>query len=216
MAETIVLEATKRDVLGKQVKHLRGEGWIPGVLYGSTFESIPLQVEWIKLRQVLREAGGSHLIQIKVGGENHNALVREVQRDPIRGDVLHVDFYRVRMDVLVRTESRVTLVGSDAAIIKNGGLVVLEMNTVLVECMPGDLPAQIEIDQSRLTEIGASLLVRDLPALKGVRYVASDDDVVVYAIRAVQAEEEEEVPVETAEPELIRRRPAEGEEEEEE
>lgn len=216
MAETFVLEATKRDVLGKQVKQLRGAGWIPGVLYGPTFESIPLQVEWIKLRQVLREAGGAHLIQLKVGGEQHNALVRAVQRDPIRGDVLHVDFFRVRMDVMIRTETRVMLVGSDAAIVKNGGLVVLEMNTVPIECMPGDLPSQIEVDQSRLTEIGSSVLVRDLPALKGVRYMASDDDVVVYAIRAVQAEEEEEVPVETAEPELIRRRPEEEEEGEEE
>ncbi len=217
MAETIVLEVTRRDVQGKQVRHLRAEGIVPGVIYGPTFESLPVQVEWLKLRPVLRAAGGSHLIQVTVEGETHNTLVREVQRDPIRGEVLHIDFYRVRMDVAIRTEVPVSFVGSDAAITKNGGVVTLEMTTVEVECLPGNLPAQIEVDLSLLKVVGDSLLVRDLPQLPGVTYMDSVDHVVVSSTLLMQAEEEEEekeVVVETAEPELVLRRREEEEEEE--
>ncbi len=217
MAETIVLEVTRRDVQGKQVRHLRAEGIVPGVIYGPTFESLPVQVEWLKLRPVLRAAGGSHLIQVTVEGETHNTLVREVQRDPIRGEVLHIDFYRVRMDVAIRTEVPVSFVGSDAAITKNGGVVTLEMTTVEVECLPGNLPAQIEVDLSLLKVVGDSLLVRDLPQLPGVTYMDSVDHVVVSSTLLMQAEEEEEekeAVVETAEPELVLRRREEEEEEE--
>ncbi len=217
MAETIVLEVTRRDVQGKQVRHLRAEGIVPGVIYGPTFKSLPVQVEWLKLRPVLRAAGGSHLIQVTVEGETHNTLVREVQRDPIRGEVLHIDFYRVRMDVAIRTEVPVSFVGSDAAITKNGGVVTLEMTTVEVECLPGNLPAQIEVDLSLLKVVGDSLLVRDLPQLPGVTYMDSVDHVVVSSTLLMQAEEEEEekeVVVETAEPELVLRRREEEEEEE--
>ncbi len=217
MAETIVLEVTRRDMQGKQVRHLRAEGIVPGVIYGPTFESLPVQVEWLKLRPVLRAAGGSHLIQVTVEGETHNTLVREVQRDPIRGEVLHIDFYRVRMDVAIRTEVPVSFVGSDATITKNGGVVTLEMTTVEVECLPGNLPAQIEVDLSLLKVVGDSLLVRDLPQLPGVTYMDSVDHVVVSSTLLMQAEEEEEekeVVVETAEPELVLRRREEEEEEE--
>ena len=141
MANPIVLEATKRELTGKQVKQMRAEGMIPGVLYGPTFDAVPLQVNWLALRPVLREAGGSHLIPLSVDGQQYNALVRQVQRDPIHGDVLHVDFYRVRMDVAIRTEVPVVLVGSAEVIEEAGGVVNHEMISIMVECLPSDLPA---------------------------------------------------------------------------
>jgi large subunit ribosomal protein L25 len=217
MAEIIVVEATRRDVLGKQVKHLRAKGVIPGVVYGPTFEALPVQIDWITLRPALRAAGGSHLIQLKVDGEEYyNVLVRDVQRDPIRGDVLHIDFYRVRMDVVIRTDVPVVLVGSDAAITKNNGVVMHEMTAIEVECLPGDLPAEIEVSLSLLKEVGDSIFVRDLPALPGVTYLASEEDIVVVtAFLSVGEEEEEEGEevAESAEPELIRRREDEDEDE---
>jgi large subunit ribosomal protein L25 len=217
MSEIIVVEATRRDVLGKQVKHLRAEGLIPGVVYGPTFDALPVQVEWITLRPALRAAGGSHLIQLKVDGEEYyNVLVRDVQRDPIRGDVLHIDFYRVRMDVVIRTNVPVVLVGSDAAITKNNGVVMQEITAIEVECLPGVLPAQIEVSLSLLQEIGDSILVRDLPELPGVTYMASEEDSVVVTALLTMAEEEEEEEeeiMEGAEPELIRDREDEDEDE---
>ena len=112
MADKIVLEVNRREIEGKGVRQLRRQGVVPGVLYGPTIESIPLQVEWTTLRPVLREAGGSQLIEMSIAGEEtHNALVRSVQRDPIRGDVLHIDFYRVRGATPSPTTTRTTSVG---------------------------------------------------------------------------------------------------------
>jgi large subunit ribosomal protein L25 len=217
MAETMVLEVSKRDVQGKHVRHLRAEGIVPGVIYGPTFESLPVQVEWIKLRPVLRAAGGSHLIQLTVEGETHNTLVREVQRDPIRGDVLHIDFYRVRMDVALRTDVPVSLVGSDAAITKNGGVVTHEMTTLQVECLPSDLPAMFEVNLSLLKEVGDTILVGDLTPPSGVVILDSADGVIVSSsmlrLEAEEEEEEEEELFEEAEPELVGRREEEEEEE---
>ena len=214
MAERIVLEATERDVVGKQVKQLRANGVIPGVMYGPTFEAVALQMESAKLNPVLRAAGGSHVIQIQVGSEEYNALVREVQRDPLRGTVLHVDFYRVRMDVVIRTEVPIVVVGSEEAIVRAGGVVSHEMASVEVECLPGDLPAYVEVDISGLTEVGTHILTSALPELPGVTYMLPDEDVVVVSTSYLAREEEEE-PEETGpEPELIRRRPEDEEEEE--
>ncbi len=214
MAEKFVLEATKRDLTGKQVKQMRAQGLIPAVLYGPAFEALPLQVSWTALRPVLRDAGGTHLIELNVDGEQHSALVRQVQRDPIRGDVLHVDFFRVRMDVAIRTEVPVVLVGQADAIEDAGGVINHEMTHVLVECLPADLPAEIAVDVSGLREVGDNILASQLPALPGVTYLVEGNEVVVSTSLLETAEVEEEAGAETtAEPELIRRRPAEEEEE---
>jgi len=216
MAEKIVLEAAKRSVTGKEVRTLRAEGVVPGVLYGPMFEAIQLQVPWTSLRPVLLEAGGSHIIQLKLGGEEYNALVRDVQRDPLRGDVLHIDFYRVRMDVAIRTDVPIVTVGAAPTIGDQGGTINQEMTAIMVECLPGDLPAHIEVDLSVLKAIGDHILVRDLPQLPGVAYHAPADDIVVYTSFQRVAEEEEEVAAapEGAEPELVRRRLEEEEGEE--
>lgn len=205
MAEMMVLEAAKRDVLGKQVRHLRKDGVIPGVLYGPAFEDVPLQMKWTDLRLVLRDAGGSSIIQVKLdNGESHNALVRKVQRHPLRGDVLHVDFYRVRMDVAIRTAVPVVIVGSKDVIEDAGGVVNHEMNSVTVECLPGDLPAEIPVDVSVLKEIGDTILASQLPELPGVTYMVEGHEVVVSSSYLEQMAEEEEFDS-GVEPELVRR-----------
>ncbi|MCL4239698.1 MAG: 50S ribosomal protein L25 [Anaerolineae bacterium] len=206
MANPIVLEATKRELTGKQVKQLRAEGLIPGVLYGPTFDPIPLQVNWLELRPVLREAGSSHLIQLNLGDERHNALVRLVQRNPLRGDVLHVDFYRVRMDVAIRTEVPLVLVGSAEALEEAGGVVNHEVISIMVECLPGDLPAHVELDISGLKEVGDVILATALPELPGVTYLVDSGELLVSTSYLTAAEEEETMGEVSAEPELIRRR----------
>lgn len=220
----IELQATRRDVEGKEVRHLRRQGVIPGVLYGPTFEAIPLQFDWQILRPVLREAGGSQLIEMEVAGEKYNALVREVQRDPLRGDVLHIDFYRVRMDVAIRTDVPLVTVGSDEPIAELGGVVAQEMTSIPVECLPGNLPSEVQVDISVLEAVGDSIVVADLPQFEGVTYMVNDDDVVVSSSypRQVFEEEEEEEELEEGlleegeEPELIRPDREEDFEEEEE
>lgn len=208
MAETIVLNAAKRAVIGKEVRHLRREGQIPGVLYGPGIEPVSIQMPWLELRPVLLQAGGTHVIKVAVEGEQYNALIKSVQRAPIRGDVLHVDFYRVRMDVAIRTEIPVVLTGNAGAIEDADGVLVHELMSLLVECLPGDLPSEITVDVSGLTEIGQMILVSDLPELPGVSYHEAPDTVIVtttYTRAAVEAEEEKAEAAGGDEPELIRR-----------
>lgn len=212
MADQLVIDAQKRSVIGKQVKALRRDGFIPGVLYGPNFDPLHLQVPWAELRPTLLAAGGSKIIQLNLEGEEYNALVRDVQRAPMRGDVLHVDFYRVRMDVEITTDVPVTMFGDTTVIDEAGGVVVQEMTTITVQCLPGDLPSEIRIDASVLQEVGDSLLVADLPEFAGVTLLANEDDVVIsstYPQRPVEEEEEveeelDEFAAEGEEPELIR------------
>lgn len=214
MAETITLQATKRDVLGKHVRHLRREGKIPAVLYGPGFEPLSLLVDWIELRPKLLAAGGSQIINLDVeGDETYNVLVRNVQRRPVRGDVLHLDFYRVRMDVAIRTDVPIVLVGNGAALEDAGGTYNHEKNSITVECLPGDLPASIEVSIEGLKEVGDMITVADLPQLPGVTYHADAEEIVVTTsyLTTASAEEEEGEGGES-EPELIRRREEEDEE----
>lgn len=220
MAETIVLQAAKRTVTGKEVRHLRREGIIPGVLYGPGFDALSVQVPWVDLRTVLLQAGGSRVIELMVDGEKYNALVRSVQRTPVRGDVLHIDFYRVQMDVAIRTEVPIVLTGNGEAIEDAGGVLVQELMSLAVECLPSDLPSEITVDVSGLTEVGQMILVSDLPELPGVTYHDGPDTVIVattYQQRAAEEEEEEEEveAEEGEEPELIRRQEEEEDEGEE-
>lgn len=216
MAETMVLQAAKRTVTGKEVRHLRREGIIPGVLYGPGFDALSVQVPWIDLRPVLLEAGGSRVIELVVDGEKYNALVRSVQRTPIRGDVMHIDFYRIQMDVAIRTEVPIVLTGSADAIEDADGVLVHELMTITVECLPSDLPSEIPVDVSGLTEVGQMILVSDLPELPGVTYHDAPDTVVVtttYQQRATAEEEEEAAAEAGEEPELIRRQEEDEDEE---
>lgn len=211
MAEKIVLEATRREITGKHVRHLRAQGVIPGVLYGPAFESINLQIPWTELRPVLIQASGTKVIDLSVGGESYHALVRNVHRAPVRGDVLHVDFYRVQMDVVMRTEVPVILDGDIEAFEKKGGVIIHEMNSVLVECLPGDLPSEIRVSIASLNQIGDRLYASDLPVLPGVIYHVDAGDVVA-STTYLESAEPEEAEGASAEPELIRRREEENEE----
>lgn len=204
MAENIVLQATKREVIGKQVRHLRGQEVIPAVLYGPGFAPIPLQTDAVALRNVLRQAGGGHLITLQIGDEQHRALVRQVQRHPIRGHILHVDFMRVQMDVTLRTEVRTVLTGKDY-ISAQGGLINHNMVAVEIECLPGNLPDEIPVDISVLKEIGDFFTVAQLPSLPGVEYRSDPNAIVVSTTFATQPELEEAEGEFPAEPELIRK-----------
>lgn len=217
MAEMITLEATKREIVGKQVRHLRREGIIPGVLYGPGFEPLQLQLEWTTLRPTLLEAGGSQIIELNVDGDKYNALVRQVHRAPLRAEVLHIDFYHVRMDVAIRTEVPIVTMGDSDHIEDQGGVATHETTSIEVECLPTDLPAEIEVDLSLLKEVGDSITVADLPQLQGVTYLVDDDVVIVSTsymrVEEEEEEEEEEITGEMEEPELIRRREEEEEDE---
>jgi large subunit ribosomal protein L25 len=188
------LAAEERTVVGKHVKQLRREGFVPGVLYGRGFDSLPLQFEEKALVRVLSEVGGSQIISVNVEGKNEPemALVREVQRDAIRGDVVHVDFYRVLMTERLTAEIPLVLVGVSPVIENNEGILLHGLDSLEVECLPGDLVDSIEVDLSSLVEVDDAVVVADLAIPAGIDVLTDPEETIV---RVAPLAEEEEIPI---------------------
>ncbi len=199
----VELEARERSLLGSKVKRLRREGWVPGVMYGRDFESVPLKFDKYDLRHVLSQVGGSQLVNIKVDNadEPEFALLREVQRDVITGDLLHVDFYRVMMTEAITTEIPLLTVGKSPVAEQKEGILLHGVAEIEVECLPGDLVDAIEVDLSELTEVGQAILVDDLAVPSGINVLTDPDEMIS---RLVPLEEVElERPTAEVEEELI-------------
>ncbi len=215
MSESFKLDATVRDVVGKKVGRYRRAGQIPAVLYGPDFTPLNIFINEPDLRQVLGKAGGTHLIELQIGQDSIPALAREVQRDSVRGSLMHVDFYRVAMDRVIHTEVPVVLVGTSPAIARKEAIAIHPTNMVLIECLPADLPANIEVDISELANIGDQILVGDLKLPAAVKVLTAIDDLIVkldYAEALAPAVEEEVVAPVSAEVEVITARKPEEEE----
>jgi large subunit ribosomal protein L25 len=216
MKPEIVIQATKRNVRGKQVKALRREGKLPAVIYGKHLaEPIPLLLDMHDSSHSLARIGSSDLITLYVDGEQYPSLVREKQRDFIYGNLLHVDFQSISMDEKLRTSVRIELIGEPPAVKEFGGILVTGEGELEIECLPADLPSIIQVDVSRLEKIGDMIVVRDIIMPENVTLLSDLDELVAH-VTAPMAEEEVEVPVEVeAEPEIIEKGKVEEEEEEE-
>lgn len=186
----VELAAEKRTVLGKKVKTLRSEGLVPGVMYGHDFDSLSLQFDVHDLRHLLQHVGGSQLVAIKVKGQDEPemALVRDVQRDPIMGTFLHVDFYRVDMSERITAEVPLLTTGTSPIIEEREGILLQGLSSIEIECLPGDLVDALEVDLSELEEVGQGIYVRDLAVPAGIDVLTEPDEMIV---RIVPLEEEE-------------------------
>ena len=221
MPEFIKLGVQTRDIIGKRVRALRRDGIVPAVVYGPDSEPLSLSIDQLELRSVLMQAGGTQLIELNVeGGEAIPTLARHVQRDPVRGNVLHVDFYRVAMNRPISAEVPVILV-NETPIVSSGGAVIMHpLSSLTIEALPAQLPPHIEVDLSLLKEVGDQLLVEDLVLPEGATALTDGADLVVkldYPRQIVEEEEEEEEELlfgeESAEVEVITERREEEEEE---
>lgn len=218
MPEFVTIEATKRTITGKQVKRLRSEGIVPAIVYGPDTDPLPLSIDGRELRLALLQAGGTQIIEINVDGEAIPTLAREVQRNPIRGDIMHVDFYQVSMNRAIRAEVPVMIEGEIDLVTAGAAVLVQGTTTLTVEALPAALPPHISVDASRLVEIGDQLLVQDLEVPDTYQIIADDTELIAKLdyprMIEEEEEEEEELFLEEADVEVIRE--ARGEEEEEE
>ncbi len=214
--DQITLNATRRQVIGKKVKTLRKEGKLPAVLYGHGLESTPIVLDARDARKILGSVGSSTLITVNLDGVQHTVLVRERQRDVLTRDYLHVDFQALSMTEKVRAMVRIELSEEIAPAVKDyGAMLVIGVDQLEIECLPGDLIDRIVVDISSLKEVGDAIHVKDLPLPGNIDILGDLDAMVVTA--AYQAPEEaepsEEVEeLEGYEPEVIERGKAEEEE----
>ena len=181
MAE-ITLKATTGRTLGTgPAKRLRVEGKIPGVVYGLDADPIPVSVEWRPLREALTtDAGLNALIDLDVDGDIALTIVKELQRHPIRGNVLHIDFLRVSADAEITVDVPIVVVGEAKAVENENGVIDQVLTALPINAKPADIPNEITIDISELT-IGDAIRVADLQLPAGVSTDLDPEDAVVMA-----------------------------------
>lgn len=191
MSNELILMAEPRDVHGKKVKKLRREGLTPGVVYGPVVDgTVSVSVNSREFYKFFMLHGHSTIFTIKWDGGSQPVLIREVQRDPVRQDILHIDFFAPNMKVKLRQHISVQLVG---AVDVTGAMMQHNVTEIEVESLPADLPGEIQVDVSGLTEVGASITVADLPAIDNVEFITEGDTMIASIIaEAVQAETDEE------------------------
>jgi large subunit ribosomal protein L25 len=191
--EQIELTAAPRQVIGKQVKALRRSGQVPAILYGRSMEPVALQVDARTLNRVLSRAGQSRLIKLSVEGqEPQMALAREIHREPITGSLYHVDFMAVSMTERIKVQVQIALVGESPAVQRGEGVLVHALNSVDIECLPGDLIDAIRVDVSVLDKVDAQIAIKDLAVPAGIQILANPDEMVV-RVTPVREEKVEEV-----------------------
>lgn len=176
--EKVVLKATKRDVIGKQVKAMRREGKLPAVIYGRHLEPISIVLDAHTAGLALSKVSASSLVTIEVEGKEYPALVRERQRDFIKGVLTHVDFLAVDMNEKIRTSVGLAFVGVSGAVKDYNGILVHNLERLEVECLPGDLPERINVDISLLKQIGDIFRVKDLAISEKVRILADEEETI--------------------------------------
>jgi large subunit ribosomal protein L25 len=188
MAE-VKLKGIRRESLGKgSARRSRSAGKVPAILYGRGMEPVPLEVDRREFVVALKtDAGMNVLLDIEVDGDRTLALTRELQRDPVRGTLLHADFVKVDRTQAIEVEVPVHLVG-EAPGAKEGGVLEHPLFSAHVRCLPTDVPEAIEADISGLA-IGDALRVSDLPAHE-VYEILNDPDSVVASVAAPISEEE--------------------------
>jgi large subunit ribosomal protein L25 len=219
--EKLEIIAENRSTIGKQVKALRREGKLPGVIYGHKFEPTPIMMDLKEASRILAQATSSSLVTLNIEGKEVAVLVRERQRDFIRNQYIHIDFQAVSLTEKIRADVNIDLTGVAPAVREYSGVVVEGLNAISVEALPTDLPERFIVDISILKEIGDSILVKDIEIPAKVDVLTPEDEMVVLITSPAPEEEEEEVEEELeeeGEPEVIEKgkKTDEGEEEEEE
>jgi len=213
--EKIVLKATRRNVTGKKVGALRRAGQLPAVMYGHHFDPTPITLDLHDATKALSGLKPSALVTIELDGTQHAALIREKQRDFIKGTLLHVDFQVVSLTEKIRADVAPEFVGEAPAVRDFNGVLITNLEEVEVSCLPQDLPEKIVVDVSGLARIGDAIYVRDLAFPPNVECLEDPDEVVAVITGGAEEEVAEAEEAGLAEPEVIERGKKEEEVEEE-
>ncbi len=189
-----------RMVTGKKVKALRRQGIIPAHLYGRGTDSLALQTSKQSVGNLLRSAGANTIIDLQINGESEPrpVVLRGVQRDPVTGELVHVDFYQISLTEKLRSDVPLMLMGEPPAASVYGGILLQTLDHLTLEALPTDIPTHIDVDVSVLDVLDAALFVRDLVVPSNVEVLAAPDQVVV-KVAPPRLVSEEELPAEKEE-----------------
>ena len=193
------LSLSRRQIIGKKVKTLRRKGIVPVHMYGSGTEALSLQTDALELQQLLPRVGTNVPLSIRLeddSGENI-CFVREVQRHPVTEDILHVDFLRVDVSQAIQAEVPINVTGVSPAVRDLNGTLLLQMQSILVEALPMNVPASFEVDISGLDDFEKAVYVGEVAVGSQVTLITGTDEMIARVsaprieVEAVDEEEEE-------------------------
>ena len=208
--EKVVLKASIRTVIGKQVKALRREGKLPAVIYGRHGDPINIELDARSTGRILANATSSSLITIELDGEEIPTLIREKQRDFIKNNLLHVDFLTVSMTEKLKAYVALRFKGVSLAVKDYNAILVHNIEQLHVECLPSDLPESIVVDISSLKNPGDGIRVGDLTV--GENILVLDDADMMVAVASASKIDEAMDALEEEDAQLVEGAPEVGEE----
>ena len=209
------ISASRREETGtRQVRRLREAGRIPAIIYGHKQEAVPITLQQHEIELALQHA--ERVLEVNVGDQSENVLVKDVQYDTFGQHILHVDLARVRLDERVEVTVPIVLRGTPAGVEEEDGMLQQIASEVYIECVVTAIPEEIRVSVTEM-KVGDTLSMSDLPIPEGATLL-DEPDAPVCSVSFVSEEEVEEVEaeegVEAAEPEVIGEQPEEGEEQE--
>ena len=182
------ISARVRDVLGKKVKNLRKEGFLPAVIYGNKKETTPIVMKETEFIKVWKSAGESSILQLEIDGTKENVLIHDIDFDPIKDNPIHADFLAVEMNKPIKVNVKIEFIG-DSDAVKAGGSLVKVIHEIHIEALPKDLPSEIVVDISALKEMGGSIKIEDIKIPSGVIVLNNPSDMVAF-VEAPKTEDE--------------------------
>jgi large subunit ribosomal protein L25 len=184
------LTATPRSISKKERASLRADDMIPAVVYGHGITNENVAVPRSFFEKAYQEAGESTLISLDVTGKKPvQVLIQDVDRHPTSGAILHVDFYQVRMDEEITNDVPLVYAGESAAVKALGGILVKNLSTLKVKCLPADLPHEIAVDISALVDFESRITVADIAIPPNVEVLAKPEDIIA-VVEPPRSEEE--------------------------
>lgn len=215
------IKGEKREAFGKSAsRRLRRNGMIPVILYGAKSVNVPLTLNKKDVFQILRsEAGENTVFEVSFNSETRNAMIKELQKNPVTDEIIHADLIQIAMDKAIRVSVPVVTVGDAVGVKTEGGFVDFITREIEIECLPQDIPEHIEIDISGL-HLRQSFKIGEVVLPGGSKLVSDPEGILVHIEvpakeeEVVVEEEEEEVIGEEEEPEVIKKEKPEEEEKE--
>ena len=175
---------------------------MPAIVYGHDLKPLSIQISAKEFERVYAEAGESTVVYLKVDDQDYPTVIHDVMRDAVSDAYLHADFYKVRLDEKIHAKIQLNFVGESPAVKEFGGILVKNMSEIEVGGFPQDLPHQIDVDISGLTELKSHILVKDLPISNKLEIKAGTEAIVALIQKPISEEElkaQLETPTTTAE-----------------
>ncbi|MBI2613925.1 MAG: 50S ribosomal protein L25 [Candidatus Levybacteria bacterium] len=205
------LKVEPRKIVGKKVKKLRKEGFLPANIYGKGVKSLSLQVPYKEFEKVYKEAGVTGIVDVEVDGTVRPSLIHNVQQDYYNHQLLHADFFQVNLKEKVTTMVKIVAIGEPKAVSEKLGLLLQPLAEVEIEALPTDLPDKIEVNVEPLAELDAQITVGEIKAPTGVTILTDAGQVVAKIGSLISKEAAEQAAAEAAAAQALKAAvPAEG------